>query len=236
MRHHFVPQFLLRAWSEGTSDGMFQEFRLDLEGLPTMRRVPKATAYQNNLYALTKPVVAGMSQQAVETDLLRHIDNYAAPVRVKMEQHGLKSLSITERQDWVRFLMSLRVRQPNIVSKLRTEGTHNLRQSLLNDPEQYEALAEEDDAPTLEEWVEEYFPGLIENFGLSYFPKLVDNREVGTKILHLRWWLWDFSNANHELLLADNPCIFTVDIVALPISPNVAHPVPWTQVCLTRRA
>ena len=108
MRHHIVPRFLLRAWSDGASDGMFQEFRLDVKGLPTTRRMPKATAYQDNLYAFTKPVVAGMSRQAIETDLLRHIDNYAAPVRVKMEKHGLKSLSITERQDWVRFLMSLR--------------------------------------------------------------------------------------------------------------------------------
>ena len=207
---------------------MFQEFRLDLKGLPTMRRVPKATAYQDNLYALTKPEVAGMSQQAIETDLMSHIDNYAAPVRVKMEQHGLKNLSIPERQDWVRFLMSLRVRQPDIVSQIRTEGAHNLSENLLEAPEQYEALAEEHDAPTLEEWVEQHYPGLIENFGLSCIPKLVDNREVGTKILYLRWWLWDFSNAKHELLLADNPCIFTggIDapelIVALPISPTKA--------------
>ena len=244
MDHHFVPKFLLRAWSDGASDGMFQEFRLDVKSLPTMRRAPKATAYQDNLYALTKPEVAGMSQQAIETDLMSHIDNYAAPVRVKMEQHGLKNLSmeqhglknlsISERQDWVRFLMSLRVRQPDIVSQIRTDGTHNLRQNLLEAPEQYEALAEEDDAPTLEEWVEQHYPGfgvelgLIENFGLSCIPKLVDNREVGTKILYLRWWLWDFSNAKHELLLADNPCIFTGDIdapeliVALPISPTKA--------------
>ena len=228
MDHHFVPKFLLRAWSDGASEGMFQEFRLDLKGLPTMRRVPKATAYQDNLYALTKPEVAGMSQQAIETDLMSHIDNYAAPVRVKMEQHGLKDLSIPERQDWVRILMSLRVRQPDIVSQIRTEGAHNLRQNLLDAPEQFEALAEEDDAPTLEEWVEQHYPGLIENFDLSCIPKLVANREVGTKILYLRWWLWDFCNAKHELLLADNPCIFTGDIdapeliIALPISPTKA--------------
>ena len=228
MDHHFVPKFLLRAWSNGASDGMLQEFRLDLEGLPTMRRAPTATAFQDNLYALTKPEVAGMSQQAIETDLMSLIDNYAAPVRVRMEQHGLKNLSITERQDWVRFLMSLRVRQPDIVSQIRAEGAHNLRQNLLDAPEQYEALAEEDDAPTLEEWVEQHYPGLVENFGLSCMPKLVDNREVGTKILYLRWWLWDFSNAKHELLLADNPCIFTggIDapelIIALPISPTKA--------------
>ena len=91
MDHHFVPKFLLRAWSDGASDGMFQEFRLDVKSLPTRRRAPKATAYQDNLYALTKPEVAGMSQQAIETDLMSHIDNYAAPVRVKMEQHGFKA-------------------------------------------------------------------------------------------------------------------------------------------------
>ena len=232
MRHHFVPQFLLRAWSEGASDGMFQEFRLDLEGLITARRVPKATGFQDNLYALTKPEVAGMSQQAVETDLMRHIDNYAARVRVKMELHGLKNLSNTERQDWVRLpprgLMSLMFRHPNIVSQLKMEGAHNLRQSLLDAPEQYEALAEEDNAPTLEEWTEQSYPGLIENFGLSLYSKLVDNKEFGTKILRLHWCLWDFCTAKHELLLADNPCIFIGDIdapeliVALPISPTKA--------------
>ena len=39
---------------------MFQEFRLDLEGLAPARRGSKSTGYQNNLYALTKPEVAGL--------------------------------------------------------------------------------------------------------------------------------------------------------------------------------
>ena len=228
MRHHFVPQFLLRAWSEGANDGTLQEFRIDLEGLPTARRVPKATGFRKDLYALTKLEVAGMSKQAIETNLMSRIDNYAAPVRVKMEQDGLKSLSNMERQDWVRFLMSLKVRQPDVVNQIRMEGARNLRQSLSESPEQYEALAEDDDAPTLEEWAELEYPGLIENFGLSAFPKLVDNGKIGTKILRLRWWIWDFSSAKHELLVSDNPCIFTGDIdapeliVALPISPTKA--------------
>ena len=207
---------------------MFQEFRLDLDGLPTARRVAKATGFRNNLYALTKPEVAGMRQQTIETKLMSHIDNYAARVRTKMEHHGLKSLSITEKQDWARFLISLRVRQPDVVSQIRMEGAQNLRESLLDDPDQYEVLADEEDAPTLEEWVEQHFPGLIENFGLSCFPRLIDNEQVGTKILQLRWWLWDFDAEKNELLLADNPCIFTggIDapelIVALPISPTKA--------------
>jgi hypothetical protein len=122
MRHHFVPKFLLRAWSEGASDGCLQEFRLDLEGVPSFRRPPVRTGYQDGLYALTEAVVAGMSQNAVETHLWSPIDNYAARVRTKMVQYGLKSLSIKERRDWVRFLTSLRIRQPNIVNKLVEES------------------------------------------------------------------------------------------------------------------
>ena len=149
MRHHFVPQFLLGAWSAGANDQKLQEFRLDLKGFPAFRRVPKATAYQDNLYALTKPVIAGMTQQAVETHLLRHIDNDAARVRIRLVQQGLKSLSLGERSEWVRFIMSLRVRQPHIISKLRIEGAEHLRQSLSIQPEQYKALVEDGDAPTL---------------------------------------------------------------------------------------
>ena len=104
-------------------------------------------------------------------------------------------------------------------------GAQNLRESLLDDPEQYEVLADEEDAPTLEEWVEQHFPGLIENFGLSCFSGLIDNEELG---IQLCWGLCDFYNEKNELLLADNPCIFTggIDapelIVALPISPTKA--------------
>jgi hypothetical protein len=64
--------------------------------------------------------------------------------------------------------------------------------------------------------------------GKSFFPELVDNREHGTKILFLRWWLWDFTGCKHELLLSDNPCMFTGSlnapelIIALPLSPTKA--------------
>lgn len=228
MRQHFVPQFLLREWSECTSDRKLQEFRLDLKGVPSSRKAPKGTAFQNNLYALTRPSVAGMSQQAVETHVLKRIDNDAAVVRAKMVQQGLKSLSHVERCHWVRFLMSLKVRQPDVVSRFQTQSSDHLHQALSTQPEQYEALATVDDPPTLQEFVETNFPGLIQNFGLCIFDTLVDRPDVGQKILRLCWWLCDFARKKHELLLADNPCIFTgvIDapelIVALPISPSQA--------------
>lgn len=226
MRHHYVPQFLLAAWAEGAADWRLEVFRLDLPNLPTSRHAPRYTAFEDNLYALTRPVVAGMRQQAVETLVLRRVDEMAANVRRKMIAQGLASLAPDERMDWARFLMSLRVRQPAMVAYLRTEAEQGLRESLRSNPIDYEELAGRSDPPSLEVWTEDRFPGLIENFGLSFFHELVDNAEIGTLLMNMRWWLWDLSDQPHDLLLADDPCIISSAIrdpnvmLALPISPR----------------
>lgn len=228
MRHHYVPQFLLRAWAETMPDKKVETFRLSLPHLPSSRHAPKHTAYEENLYALTMPVVAGMEQQAVEKHLLRHIDELAAGVLRKLTTTGLAALTPDDRSDWARFLMSLRLRQPSIVQQLRTESSENLEASLIDTPEEYDAVAGTGNPPTLVEWTRMNYPGLIENFGMSFFHELVDNPKVGEKILRMKWWLWDFTREQNDLLLADHPCIFTKGIddpdlvIALPIGPRKA--------------
>lgn len=227
MDHHFVPVFLLRQWTVGSSDGRLQTFRLDLPHAPTKRFKPKATGYEPDLFALTKPTVAGVDQQAVETRLLQAVDDTAATARQKLDTEGLQSLSLQQRVHWVRFLMSLRVRRPPFVDHLKREATEILRKNLAADPEEYESVRGNAAEATLEEWAEAKFPGLVENIGMaSMFSKLVLNPKIGNRLLNLRWWLLDLSPSGRDLLLADDPLIFLggIDqpglIVALPISPN----------------
>jgi hypothetical protein len=124
--------------------------------------------------------------------------------------------------------MSIQLRQPNIVFKLREESADELRRTLATQPEQYENISGVESPATLEEWTEQKFPGLIENFGLSFFHELVNDPTVGTKIWQLKSWLWDFSDTPWTLLLADKPCIFTGDLdspnlaIVLPVSPRKA--------------
>jgi len=227
MRHHYVPQFLLRSWATYSIDEKVEVYRLDLDRLTSTRHSPKYTAYEDNLYALTRPMVAGMEQQAIEKYYLKLVDNYGAHVRDKLLGQGLRSLTIKERKDWTIFLMSLRLRQPDIMEMLRDQAAIQLRTILAAQPEKYEELAGINDPLTLEEWTEQQFPGLIENFGLGIFQNLVNNPNIGNRIIKMKWWLWDFSEVNHDLLIADHPCIFTsgIDdprlIMALPISPKV---------------
>jgi len=169
-----------------------------------------------------------MDKQAVETQFLKHVDSLASRARQKLDEQGLTSLTKSERSDWVRFLMSLRVRLPATVLQVRDGASEELRRTLAAQPAHYEALAEGIDPPTLEEWTEQRFPGLIENFGMTFFHEMVDHPRIGEMIFRMRWWLWDFSDAKHELLLADNPCIFTDGVtaetlvIALPISSRKA--------------
>ena len=227
MKHHHVPQFLQRPWTN-PSDNKLEVFRLDLHEVKSKRHAPKATGYEDDLYALSEPIVAGMEKQAVEERVLSQIDSRAATALQVLEQEGLRALTPENRSDWVRFIASLHLRQPERIAKLLRESADHLRDTLLSQPEQYEALRGDEDAPALDEWVEQHFPGLIDNFGLSYFHELVDNETIGNRLDRMKWWLWDFTGAKHELLLADRPCIITGPIddpdmmVALPISPRKA--------------
>ena len=53
MRHHYVPEFLQKPWTEYTQDGKIEVFRLDLPITPLSRHKPKYTGFDHDLYALT---------------------------------------------------------------------------------------------------------------------------------------------------------------------------------------
>ncbi len=227
MRNHYVPQFLLRQWVKD-SDKKLESFRVDIKGLPSNRQAPIGTGYEDNLFALSRDQVAGMTKHAIEESLFRVIDNDASLVLQKLCTQKLSTLNPKEDQDWVRFLMSLRTRQPKAITSIIENSDKNFRKELSKSPEEYKQLAGEEDPQTLEEWTEGRFPGLIENFGMALLDRLIDNPSIGTKIIGMTWWVWDFSDLSNHLLLADNPCIFTTGIdsddlvIALPISPHQA--------------
>lgn len=227
MRNHYVPKFLQRPWTD-PADHKLEVFRIGERGIENYRQTPKGNGYEDDMLTLTEKTVAGMDRHAIESVVLQQVDNQASTIRHKMEHEGLASLNNDERSAWARFIMSIRLRQPSIVDYLRTESALTLREHLADTVEEYQTAREPHDAPTLEAWADQHFPGLIENFGLSFFHKLIDDPDIGTKLIQLRWWLYDFSACDHSLLLADHPCIFAGGIddpnlaVVLPISPSKA--------------
>ena len=228
MRHHYVPKFLLKAWSSTTNDEKVEGFRTDLPNAPSKRWAPKATGYEDNLYALSQPSVAGVNKQDVETGPLQTLDSNAARVLEKLHSSGLSCLTHDDLRFWVYFVMSLKIRTPDAVNLIRTEGSAYLASSLNDKPEEYDAISDVSDPSTLTRWTEKHMPGLLDNFGVLSIDKLIFNQKVAVELLRMTWWIWNFEGQKNHLLLSDRPCIFTTNwdgpdlVVALPIGPRKA--------------
>jgi hypothetical protein len=169
--------------------GKIEVFRLDISGIPSNRLRPKYTGFENDLWSLTKDMVAGLEKRAIEQHLFGDIDNRGARVLQRMLNNGLKLLTMEDRMDWVTFIMSLRLRQPNIIRDLKQDAESEFKRHLASQPEQYEELVENGDSSSLEQWAEQHYPGLIENVGLSFLADFVGDEVVRRKIFEMKWWL-----------------------------------------------
>jgi hypothetical protein len=83
MRHHYVPQFLLRRWSGAT--GKLRTYTMRNGCLTQKDMAPRATGYKNGLYALVAGVL-GYPEDHQEKQLFGPIDNDAAVALNKIER------------------------------------------------------------------------------------------------------------------------------------------------------
>lgn len=219
--HHYVPKFYLRGWCIDNQITRFQWLNDQLE----IRRVGiKRNAGMNHLYSLRH---APNDPQVIEREFMGPlIDDPAA----RVYQHLCNStvpLSDSQRNVWTRFLMSLRVRMPDVIERLRFDATTELRRNLATQPEEYEALRSDDDPANLIEYLEKIQPGLIADFGIRMLPDLLNHQPIFKKIYEMYWWTHNFQGASVSLLTSDRPLIVVPGlddltcVIALPLNPTL---------------
>ncbi len=181
---------------------------------------PRYTGYEPGLYAIVAHLF-GLSEDHIETKLFAPIDDKAAKVLEKLEQH--QAISDDEHIAWTFFLAAFLVRQPTTLAYLRTEGIDMVRRQ----------LAERDKAdlpaswPTTEQWLDMNFPGGLEAASLTAFlPRMIAQPEVMGAFANTKWWFREFEPDAPKLLLSDMP-IHTENrlkdddfTVQLPIAPD----------------
>ena len=218
MKHHYVPQFLLRRWADAA--GKVQVIAVRNGRVVARARAPEYTGFENDLYAVVANAV-GLAQDVLENRVFAPIDSNAARVLEKLEAHA----SITEDDHiaWTFFLSSLRVRQPDVLEFLRTKAIDRLKTD----------LAERDKAtlppgaPSTEEWFEVHFPGHLRAHSLSsWLPKMIVHDGVLDRFGNLKWWIQEFEPDQPELLLSDLPIHWEGGfkepgfLIQLPVSPH----------------
>lgn len=219
VKHHYVPQFLLKRWA-GAS-GLFC-FCVRHGRLVYSERAPEYTGYEIDLYGILANAL-GVGEDHLEKRLFGPIDSNAARVLDKLELHA--ALTEDEHIAWTFFLSSLRVRQPDVLRFLRNEGMARLRAT----------LAEQDKGtlpegwPTTEQWFEQNHPGAMEALPLTnWLPKMILHDGVMDAFAGMRWWIREFEADLPTLLLSDLPIHweggFTADdfMLHLPLGPRRA--------------
>ncbi|CAG4892216.1 DUF4238 domain-containing protein [Paraburkholderia saeva] len=220
--HHYVPRFLLEGWSTSHQLTRFQWVRGTLE----VRKVgTKRIAGREHLYALHH---VPDDPQFVEREFMGPlIDDPAARVYRRMLA-SRDALSDNQRSVWTRFLMSLRVRAPDVIDRLRDDAADELTRRLVEQPDGYDALRGSGDPATLFDFMETHRPGFIADFGIRMLPDLMNHAPIAQKIFQMYWWTQRFDAATVDLLTCDRPLIITPAlndpgcILALPLTPRLA--------------
>jgi hypothetical protein len=220
--HHFVPRFFLSGWTTNHRLTRFQWVRGSLD----VREVGiKRIAGLEHLYALRH---VRDDPQFVEREFMGpFIDDPAA--RVYQHMVGPPApLSNMQRSIWTRFLMSLRVRTPEVIDRLRAEAADDLRLRLMGQPDDYDALRGPNDPATLFDFMEQHRPGFVADFGIRMLPDLLNHAPIARTIFEMYWWTQRFDGATVDLLTSDRPLIVTPPlnhprcVIALPLTPHLA--------------
>lgn len=83
MKHHYVPQFLLRRWCD--AQGRVQSFKVVNGNVAANALAPEYTGYEDDLYAVGTNQV-GVEQDHLERRLFGPIDSDAAVALGKIER------------------------------------------------------------------------------------------------------------------------------------------------------
>jgi hypothetical protein len=224
-KHHFVPRFYFDRWKGFDKKITYYSWLNDQ--LHIGRVSPKFAAVEEGLYSLAN--VSEEETQVIEKEFLaKRVDETGARVMRKLLYNSTSMLSQEDRVDWTRFLVSLRVRTPEMVRSIREDGPKIFRAALNESPSEYLDVKNAKDPETLEKWVEKNFGSLIDNAGMIHFPAFVKMEKPISAISNMLWEIIDFSYASVELITCDRPCLLkgSLDdqntVLVLPISPRRA--------------
>jgi hypothetical protein len=219
--HHYLPVFYLNGWCDAAGK-VVRYYRPHTKVLASPI-APRNTGYEPQLYALDG--FPNAQKQWIEKHFMTPVVDYPASKALDRLVTG-QVLTSEMRADWVRFLMSLNLRDPTTVAEISDAMRRELINQLCG---WYEANKTASDPPTFAEWAKCNTPlNIFENSGRLYLPNFIENSEIGTDLIRMHWLTCDLQSRGITLLTGDRPLIQTHglkdqgSIVILPISPRFA--------------
>lgn len=207
-RHHFVPKLVLRPWltkqpsGEVALSGYFwdsrhQRLKCKVRGLDSF-------CCQIGLLSLRHHK---LGRDAIERVFFSEIDNSGAIARQVLLNDGPTKMSIDQRIDFARLLLSLEARRPNIIERLRVDAAQTMVDGLDSDDEIARAMAKLGISEKPSELYERRTKVSFEDRALAIVQKLTDNPRVGGKLINGHWMIKKLGEYDGSFVLSDRPLI-----------------------------
>lgn len=225
-RHHYLPRFYLKAWTQGESNHLHR-FSWKRGRLVVDRVTTTATAWEDNLYRLRG--VAREDQQFLENRFFGEIDNKAAAVIAKLRAAELDTLTQDDQHDWAVFLTSLQQRHPKYIERLRAEYRRGFNEYLDRLERDHSRRGHSDKAMGARQFIDRCAPHMLDDDPVTLLRQLIGRRDDVAAIADMKWWRLDFRECRGWLLTGDSPLTILFAgfsdprcLLYLPLTPTTA--------------
>lgn len=208
-RHHFVPQFYLRAWQDAECKNIWVYTRNKQNQISYRHRPAKAVGYVNNLYSLKPEGIwsaLNPPPDAIEKSFFSLIDNDAAKVHQKLITSGLSSLTSRDKLEWALFLNSLIERNPKRISEMESQFS-----------------IEEIKDKFIERWGKSNLLDQIDISAIHHnslrhaLVQYITDESFITHVANMRWVTVDIPFEGEHLLTSDMPLLINGGVAGKPI-------------------
>lgn len=223
LKHHYIPEFYLKRWA-APGDNKLCEWQRH-RGIVKPRRVYAAqTGYVDRLYEL-RDFPAHLAQQ-IESRFFQPVDSQAADAVAYMERNGSDAGWTDDlRSAWGRFLISLLLRCPEDLEKLRSVWEREILVVPDVLEKQFKRDAANDNHPSLRcllgslpqrEFERPFYEGLI---------SAMNSEQLGEFIINMHWTVLSVTSAC-RLYTSDRPMIMSRGLdhpdgyILVPIGPS----------------
>jgi hypothetical protein len=224
-RHHYLPRFLLRPWTSEEGKVLAYRWHPGASAVTSKPLSPKSVGFVDDLLSLSSHP---QGTDALEKQFFQSIDNAGAKVRDKVLSEGRVRLTTDERSDFARFLLSLIVRRPSMVSSIRAKGDALYRRGMNSDPALVAAMKALGLAGPPSELWEQWHSMTLEDAALLATQKLVDNTKLCQELIAGQWFVHSLGDLDGDLVITDHALVRLFGLSdprvvwLLPLSPKLA--------------
>lgn len=221
-RHHYIPIFYLKQWARDNK-GRLCEFSKPHDRVKPRRTHPDGTGYVDGLN--TVEGLPPAEARFLEDVFFQIADDAAAQALKILLSPPPWNFTTKMRSGWSRFIMSLMVRNPELVQKYKEVAAALFKDALPRIEAEYARDRGPDDPPTYAEYAQRHGPNPAGRTIVRVIQALADNEELGRRINSMRWTVFSDTNPKFELLTSDRPMLVANGMgpprghLIMPISP-----------------